>query len=82
MRKKPSFRAIARMKKELRDAKEKLREISTSSYPGTIISRISLGPTSWPEVKTAHRLGFVLVVRENSEEKETIALHAVRKADL
>lgn len=74
--KKLSLRAQARLKRENRELRERLNDIINGSYPGTVVSRITLDSTVAAEIRTANRLGFSLVVRDSGG---VLAFHAVRR---
>lgn len=75
--KKLSLRAQARLKRENRELRDRLEWFTVAGYPGPVVSTISPSDTTRAQVSTAHRLGFVLVVREHSDGN--IRLHALRK---
>ena len=72
-----SLRAQARLKRENRELRARLNEIVNGGYPGTVVSRMAVGAVELATIRTAHRLGYSIVVRDNSDG--TIALHAVSR---
>ena len=74
--KKLSLRAQARLKRENRELRARLNDALNGAYPGVVVARVTLCVESKAEVRTAHRLGFSLVVRESGGD---LILHAVRR---
>ncbi|MDB4916383.1 MAG: hypothetical protein JWM95_4027 [Gemmatimonadetes bacterium] len=75
MAKSLSLRAQARLKREVKELRERLNDVLNGGYPGTPIASITPTAVQLAEVKTARKLGFSIVVRD--EFNGQITLHAV-----
>lgn len=73
-RRRMSVRAIARMKREHRELLAVLNGVK-QGYSGTRVSKLNLTSVQDAEIKTAHRLGYTTLLRDNLDG--TFGVHAV-----
>jgi hypothetical protein len=74
-----SLRAIARMKREIRELRAELSAVKTGSR-GTRVSRLILTSVQDAEINTAHRLGYITVLRNNHDG--SFGVHALSLRDI
>lgn len=63
-RRRMSLRAIARMKRENRELRDVVDGVK-QGYRGTRVSKLTLSSVQDAEIKTAHRLGYTTLIRDN-----------------